>query len=277
MTDLLSILRKSTDYLAQKGIECARVEAELLIAHALGVARLQLYLQFDRPLGEEELAPIRSLLRRRVAGEPVQYITGEAPFYDIDLAVGPGVLIPRPETERLVDIALKHYIGGSALDLCTGTGAIALSLWHAKPDLGPYVAVDVSPAALAWAHKNVAALKAAVDVREGDLFGPVRGETFSLITANPPYVTAQEYASLPSLVRDWEPKLALESGERGLDILHRLAQEAPAYLQPDGLLLSEIGADQGHSASACFANHGWDVSIEQDFNGRDRVLVARLS
>ena len=160
MPDLLSILRKSADYLGGKGIDSPRVEAELLVAHALDLDRIALYLQFDKPLTDESLGPIREVLKRRVRGEPVQYITGKAGFYEIELAVGSGVLIPRPETERLVDRALVLYEGGPVLDLCTGSGAVILSLWHARQEDGPFVAVDLSPEALVWAEKNRASLEA---------------------------------------------------------------------------------------------------------------------
>ena len=187
MPDLLSILRKSADYLGGKGIDSPRVEAELLVAHALDLDRIALYLQFDKPLTDESLGPIREVLKRRVRGEPVQYITGKAGFYEIELAVGSGVLIPRPETERLVDRALVLYEGGPVLDLCTGSGAVILSLWHARQEDGPFVAVDLSPEALVWAEKNRASLEADVELLEGDLFAPVAGRTFTLITTNRPF------------------------------------------------------------------------------------------
>ena len=276
MPDLLSILRKSADYLGGKGIDSPRVEAELLVAHALDLDRIALYLQFDKPLTDESLGPIREVLKRRVRGEPVQYITGKAGFYEIELAVGSGVLIPRPETERLVDRALVLYEGGPVLDLCTGSGAVILSLWHARQEDGPFVAVDLSPEALVWAEKNRASLEADVELLEGDLFAPVAGRTFTLITTNPPYVTADEYSRLPTHIREWEPALALESGPDGMNLLTRIAAEGKAYLEPDGWLLSEIGSGQGSIAKSAFEAQGWrDVSVEQDYTGRDRVLVAK--
>ena len=276
MTTLLDVLRQTEQYLAGKNCPSPRVEAEWLIGHALDLPRLQLYMQFDRPLNEEELAQIRPLLRRRAAGEPVQYITGSAPFYESEFLVGPGVLIPRPETERLVELAVARYESGDVLDLCTGSGAIILSLAKAIDSEAAFVGSDISPEALAWARKNRDALELPdVDLLQGDLFEPVVGRRFGMITANPPYVTVAEFAELPAEIANHEPKSALEAGADGLDVLRRLADSAPEFLTPGGWLLCEIGDGQGRATAALFGDD-WELEVAKDYNARDRIVLAQL-
>ncbi len=278
MKSLLEILGETQQYLARHGASSPRTDAEWLIAHALGLDRIGLYLQFDRPLPEADLARIRPLLRRCAAGEPVQYIVGFTDFYNCRILVGPGVLVPRAETERLVDLALERYDGtGAALDLCTGSGCIPFALATEHPQATELVGVEVSAAALAWARRNQAALKLPqVQLLEGDLFAPVAGRRFRLITANPPYVTDAEYPALPVNVRDHEPREALRAGPDGLDVLRRLAAAGKDYLAPDGWLLAELGATQGAAVRELFTAAGWrDVSIAQDYSKHDRVLLAR--
>ena len=198
MKTVLEILRQAEQYLAGKGAESPRADSEWLLAHVLKLSRLQVYLQFERTLGEAELTAMREMVRRRATGEPVQYITGATEFFNVEILVGPGVLVPRPETERLVELALKCYAGeGEALDLCTGSGAIVLALAKERPGASRLTGVEVSPEALAWAERNLAALRLAnVHLVRGDLYAPVAGRRFALITANPPYVTTEEMAEL---------------------------------------------------------------------------------
>ena len=276
MKTLLQVLQQSTGYLETHGIECARTDSEWLVAHALGLARIDLYLQFDRPLNEEELGAVRPLLRRRVAGEPVQYIVGSTEFYGCEVLVGPGVLIPRPETERLVDVALERYGGaGPVLDVCTGSGAILLALAAERADLHDLVGVDCSAEALSWARRNVENLSVAdVSLVEGDLFEPVRGKAFGLITANPPYVRAGERGNLAGEIREHEPAEALFAGADGLDVMRRLAAEVAACLEPGGVFVGEIGWDQGEAAADLFAAGGLsEVEVIQDYGRRDRVVT----
>ena len=277
MTSLITVLLQTEQYFAGKGIASARVEAEWLIGHALDLSRIQIYMQFERPLTEAELDIIRPLMRRRVTGEPLQYITGLAPFYDSEFAVGPGVLIPRPETERLVEIALSTHQGGDVLDLCTGSGAIVLSLAKARVDSEDhFVGSDISADALAWATRNREALELPdVELLQGDLFEPVADRRFAMVTANPPYVTAAEFAELPAEISNHEPGKALVAGADGLDLLREIANSAIDYLEPGGWLLCEIGAGQGKSAAALFGE-GWQtIDVEKDYNDRDRILVAQ--
>jgi len=279
MKTLLDILRSTEEYLGRKGMASPRVEAEWLVAHALGMPRVQLYVQFERPLSEADLALIRPLLRRRAEGEPLQYILGSTGFHKGDLLVGPGVLVPRPETERLVEIALAKYAAnkGPILDLCTGSGAILLALAGDLTPLPYLLGVDVSEAAMAWARKNTEQLGiACVEWRIGDLFAPVDRHDFGLITANPPYVTEAEYASLPLDVRNHEPREALVAGADGLDVIRRIAAQGRDYLAPEGWLVMEIGEAQGAAVQALLTQHGWrNASIVQDYSHRDRVAVAQ--
>lgn len=281
MKTLLEILNHCRGYLARHGVPSPRVEAEHLVAHGLGVPqRLGLYLQFDRPLPERELTVLRQLLRRRAAGEPLQYITGSAGFFKGELLVGPGVLIPRPETERLVEVALDRYPGaGPILDLCTGSGAIALALAGELPE-AEIVATDISPDALSWAERNrdryAPGTGATVRFLSGDLFAPVGDRRFALITANPPYVTDAEFAALPPEIRNHEPAGALVAGVDGLDLVRRIAEGAPSHLLPGGWLVCEIGETQAAAVTECFTAAGLcEPEIIRDYNQRDRVVAAQ--
>lgn len=281
MKSLLEILTDSAGYLAKHQVEGARLEAEWLLAHVLGLRRVMLYVQFDRPLTEPELAKLRPLLRRRAGGEPLQYILGTAPFYDIELEVGPGVLIPRPETERLVDLALGLFpdaaTTGPLLDLCTGTGAIVLALAKARPLVPRLVGVEREDAAFAWARRNLARLNLPqVELRQGDLYAPVAGERFAVITANPPYVTTTEMGELPRDVREYEPATALAAGAEGLDVTRRIVAAAPDHLLPAGWLLLEIGASQGPAVRTLLTERGFTaVKVVQDYCQRDRVVMGQ--
>ncbi len=276
MKTVLEIITQSESYLAQRPfIDSPRVDCEWLIAHALDLARMQLYLQFDRPLREDELAAIRPLLKRRSEGEPLQYITGSTEFYNSEILVGPGVLVPRPETERLVDIALEKYTGqGEVLDLCTGSGAILFALAKELPDSPKMIGVDISEAALDWAEKNLVALRPGqVEFRCGNLFEPVVGQTFALITANPPYVLDAEEEALPMDVRDHEPSQALFAGD-GLDVIKRIAAGACEHLMPGGWLICEINEDLGQENQQILTDAGLDdVAIVKDYAKKDRIVV----
>jgi release factor glutamine methyltransferase len=277
MLSILEVVRRTEAYLQRHGVESARVESEHLVSFALGLKRLDLYMQFDRPLNEAELAAMRPLLTRRARGEPLQYITGSTGFHDIELAVGPGALVPRPETERLVELALDRCDADAAvLDLCTGTGAIALAI-AAKRPAAEVVGVDLSADALAWAARNrEASVADQVSFLEGDLFAPVAGRTFDLITANPPYVSATEFGDLPPTVRDFEPHIALVAADNGLALIRRILKEAPAYLAAKAWLAMEIGETQGAATLAEAVAHGWDAcEVALDYTGRDRVFLGR--
>ncbi|MEN9359006.1 MAG: hypothetical protein RL095_541 [Verrucomicrobiota bacterium] len=273
---LKEVLLLSTEWLAKSKSASPRFEAEWLLGHALGLSRLQLYTQHERPLSDTELDRARALLRRRAAGEPLQYICGEMDFYGLTLAVGPGVLIPRNDTEILVDHArrlLKH--GDRVLDLCTGSACVPLALQKSFKG-GLFIdAVELSPEAMTWARRNVDKTGLAVNLHQGDLFEPVSG-AYALITANPPYIGRDEAPDLAVEVRDHEPHLALFAEDQGLALLRRIAAEAPGFLLPGAWLLCEIGWKQGPAVAAIFTAAGLErVRVEKDHSGHDRVVLGR--
>lgn len=273
------MIRWSTDYLGGRGIHDPRLDAELLLADTLGLKRLDLYLQFDRPLLPEELAAYKPRLLRRARREPVQYIAARAAFRDLLLRVDRRVLIPRPETELLVDEVLAYGAGRehlSAVDIGTGSGAIALSLALEGRCFERLVATDLSPEALALAKENATACGAAVEFRHGDGLAPLRGDRFDVIVSNPPYVGERERPTLEPEVVEWEPGSALFSGADGLDLIRELLRGAPDHLVSGGLLALEIGAEQGGAARDLAAATGAysSVQVKTDLAGRERMLLA---
>ncbi|HEU4325478.1 MAG TPA: peptide chain release factor N(5)-glutamine methyltransferase [Roseiflexaceae bacterium] len=277
---VVEMIRWTAEYLGGKNVHNARLNAELLLAGVLGLKRLDLYLQFDRPLRPEELAEFKERLRRRAKREPLQYIDGTAAFRDLVLRVDPRVLIPRPETEVLVQEVLDWSRGRddlSAVDVGTGSGAIALALATEGP-FARVVATDAQPDALDAARENhaLAAPDAPVEFRLGDLLAPVRGEAFDVVVSNPPYVGDEEAASLDPEVRDWEPPTALFAGAGGLDVIRRLVPQAAEALKPGGLLALEIGAAQGAAVRGIIEEtHAFGAPrVRPDLAGRDRFVLA---
>lgn len=279
---LLDILENTSRFFAAKGLENARLQAELLLAAVLGVKRLDLYLQFDRPLHPSEVDRYREYVRQRLRRVPVQYITGVAAFRHLELAVTPAVLIPRPETEVLVEVALELLPeGGRVLDLCCGSGAVALSLAQEAAS-AEVVAADVSAAALEAAKANGqrCGLAGRVEWHCGDLFAPLCGtEPFDLVAANPPYVRRGDLAQLAPEVRDYEPHLALDGGEDGLAYHRRIAQEAADFMRPGGYLLLEVGDGQSAAVADLLTRSDrlTAVQIRPDLNQIPRVVVAQLA
>ena len=278
---VLAVTRESGRYLERQGVEQGRLNAEHLLAKVLGVGRLELYLQFDRPLSPEELVAYKALLRRRAAREPLQYILGGVPFRGLTLKVDRRVLIPRPETEyfldALVSVAGKDRVFASALDIGTGSGAIALAL--AAEGLSRSVtATDISRPALAVARRNAGALadRATVDFRAGSLLSPVAGETFDLVLSNPPYLSRAEWQETEPEVRDWEPRQALASGDDGLDVIRQLIPPAVSALRPDGWIGIETGCTQTNTVAGFFHATGRvdSVKVIEDLNGRPRYVFA---
>lgn len=281
---LLELLRWTTGYLGEKGLPESRLNAELLLADTLGIKRLDLYLQFDRPMRPEELAAFKARLLRRARREPLQYIAGEAAFRHLTLQVDRRVLIPRPETELLVERVLEWSRGRSglaALDVGTGSGAIALSLASEGGAFRRVVATDVSADALEVARGNAARvpLHAALEFRHGPAFEPVAVERFDAIVSNPPYVGDAERASLDPEVRDWEPPVALFAGDDGLAVIRELVGQAPDHLLPGGLLALEIGAEQAHAVASLIRGTGrfGEPRVHEDYAGRDRIVMAELA
>lgn len=278
---MLGLILWSASYLAEKGVEQGRLDAEHLLAHALGTTRLQLYLQFDRPMDAAELAAFKPLLLRRGKREPLQYVVGRAAFRELELAVDPRVLIPRPETEVLVDVVLEWARGKSdldGLDVGTGSGCIGLSLLTEGP-FRRVVAIDRSKEALAVAGANAAAAGVGErwDARAGDLWAPLAAsERFDVIVSNPPYVAQGEAPGLQPEVRDWEPAGALFAGERGLDVLDALVAGAGDRLRPGGLLAMEVGLGQAEGVAAGLRVVGGfaEPRIRRDLAGRPRIVLA---
>lgn len=282
---VLRLIRWSGQYLEHKGMEGGRRDAEHLLARALGMQRLELYLQFDRPLTPEELADYKPLLLRRGAREPLQYILGRTSFRELELITDRRALIPRPETEVLVEAVLDRVreraaeqAEWSALDVGTGTGAVALSLVREGP-FRRVVATDRSPDALALARENAEAvgLAARVDLRQGSDFEPLEpDETVDVVVSNPPYVAAGDLAGLQPEIRDWEPEEALVAGEDGLSVLRSLVEGAPRHLRDAGLLALEVGDGQAERVAALIRETGAfdEPSIRRDLAGRERILLA---
>jgi len=278
----LEIARLAAEHLAGKGVDDARLDAELLLAHVLGLKRLDLYLQFERPLEPREIEAYREAIRRRGAREPLQYITGETDFRELNLQVDPRVLIPRPETELLVGQVLDWAAGrglrdGTALDLGTGSGAIALSLLTEGP-FRKVVATDASADALAVAESNARRVGApeGLELRQGDLFECVGGgEEFDVIVTNPPYVSDADRDTLMAEVRDHEPGSALFAGADGLTLIRDIVAGAPAHLAAGGLLALEVGLGQAGAVAALLRESGYrEPRVVCDLAGRDRMVLA---
>ncbi len=257
----------------------ARAEAEILLSHALGKDRTWLFTHGDDPLDAVVAARFEALIARRRAGEPVAYLTGSRGFWRFDLEVTRETLIPRADTECLVEQALARLPNDRTLrmlDLGTGTGAIALALANERPGAN-VVAVDLSPGAAAVARRNAdrLGLAARVEVREGAWFAPVAGEHFDLIASNPPYIESDDPHLAEGDLR-FEPRGALASGADGLDDLRLIVRDAPAHLRPGGWLLVEHGWQQGAAVRALFDAAGFiDIGTERDLEGRDRVTLGR--
>lgn len=282
MLTVLEIIKRTTDFFASKGIESPRLNAELLIGHALGLKRMQLYLQFERPLTEPELEKIRPFVRRRAQREPMQYIVGETEFAGLKLKVDRRALIPRPETELLVELvvtARNEKPPARILDLGTGTGAIALALGHAFPQ-SSVVGAELSDEALALARENGAAtgLQERVQFVKSRWFDAVSANLpYDVIVSNPPYLSATETAQTTPEVRDFEPAAALTSGDDGMADLREILASAPRFLAPDGLLALETGIAQHAKLLESAAQAGFKrTESRKDLTGRDRFVLAWL-
>lgn len=282
MTDLLpptptvgALLAAATHRL---GGEDARAEAALLLADTLGVSQTWLYAHGDDEVDAPRARTFDALVERRVAGEPVAYLLGRRGFWRFDLQVSPATLIPRPETERLVELALERLPTDRDVrvaDLGTGTGAIALAIAHDRPR-ATVIATDASVEALSVARANAITLGLSVDFRLGDWLAPLAGEAFDLIASNPPYI-ADDDVHLGQGDLRFEPRGALASGADGLDDLRRIAAQAPGHLVSGGWLLVEHGWEQGAAVRALFEANGFEsVETVQDWERRDRVTLGRL-
>jgi len=272
------VLGWTTQHFEKLGLDSPRLTAELLLAHVLHTSRVRLYTDLDRPLEAGELAAYRGLIARRAAGEPTSYLTGTREFYGRTFAVDPRVLVPRPETELLVEAVLQAVPRDAeirVLDLCTGSGCVGITLALERPR-ARVLATDASPGAVEVARANAAALGPAdrFEARLGDLLAPVEGEPpFNVVVANPPYVPTGELPTLSPEVRR-EPPLALDGGADGLDVVRRIAEEAPRRLVPGGLLALEIGDGQGPAVHSLLEAAGYgSVRIERDLARHDRLAL----
>lgn len=274
---LLETLTSGADYLARRGVEDARLNMEHLLAHVLGCRRLDLYMRFDQTLDEADLQPLRVLLKRRGEGEPLQHLLGMVEFYDSEFVSDQRALIPRPETEHLVNLLVKKP-GSSVppaqvLDMGTGSGCIGLSLAKAWPKSKVTLA-DISEDALELARLNADRLKLSVRFVRSDLFEKIEGE-FDLIVANPPYIPRAELTALSrEVLRD--PMLALDGGESGLDITFRLIEQGTAHLTAQGMLAFELHHDQATVVSEHLQKHHFQaIETAADLAGVERFVFAR--
>lgn len=276
--DVLKILTWTKGYLAEKGVENPRLEAEWMLCEALSLDRVGLYLNFDKPLSEAELAAYRGMVARRGRREPLQYILGSQEFMGLDFQVSPAVLIPRHDTEVLVSEAAKRGAGSrSILDIGTGSGCVAIALAKALPE-AEISSVDISGEALAVARGNAERNGAAVQFFQGSLFEPFSGQRFDMVVSNPPYIPKAELATLQQEVRGFEPLGALDGGADGLDFYRGITAAAPDYLNPRGWLLFEVGAGQAPEVLELLNSGGFraDSFVELDPAGIERVVGGRL-
>lgn len=279
MTTIRDTLTSARKQIESLGSDEAALEAELLMMHTLDVGRARLYERLPEEIEPGHAEAFAELLARRLAREPVPYITGHREFFGLDFEVSPAALIPRPETETLVELVLAfaRQRGGalSIADVGAGAGTIAIALARELPE-ATVVATDSSPEALGLARRNAERLGVAgrVDFRHGDLLSPLE-RPVDLVAANLPYVTTEQWEAMPPEIREHEPRDALDGGPDGLDLIRRLLHDAPAHLQPSGALFCEIGDWQGEAARALAreAFPGARIDVHPDLAGRDRVLA----
>jgi len=277
---VLSILEWTSDFFSRKGVDGVRREAELLLAHVLELDRVGLYLNFDRPLDEVERQVYRKLVEQRGRREPLQYILGETEFFSLPFRVKPEVLIPRPDTEVLVEevlCLLGQETPARVLDIGTGSGILAITIAHERPNVSVR-GIDVSASALQLAAEN-AQLNGVAERTEWleQDFARLPAERFDLVVSNPPYIPQGDLAGLMPEVRDYEPQLALNGGADGLDAYRALAQQAPEILHPGGWLLVEIGVGQSPEVQTLWQQAGLqEVFVRRDYAGIERVVGGRL-
>jgi release factor glutamine methyltransferase len=300
---VLEAIQKSADFLGKKNVESARLNAELLLAHVLKLPRMKLYLNFERVLTPAETDGLRELVKRRGNREPLQHIVGSTSFCGCEIAVNRHALVPRPETELLVELGWKFLhgrVGGppsgerragdcapyQALDFGTGTGCIAIALAVKCPE-ARVSALDVSAEAIALAKQNAEANKVSerIEFVQGDGFAVFdlgtatrRPSQFDLIISNPPYIASADIETLQPEVRDFDPRMALDGGTDGLDFYRRLAGGGKSFLKPDGKIMVEFGDGQAEAIKSIFESEKWIVeAVQEDYSHRARFLVAKSS
>lgn len=274
------MLEWTTAHFKKHGSSTPRLDAEVLLAHARGCSRIQLYTDYDQELSEDVRQRMRELVQRRARHEPVAYLVGHREFFSLDLVVTPAVLIPRPETETLVVEALealRQRAAPTVLDVGTGSGCIAIALAKHCPHARVW-ALDVSPQALQVAHINLCkhGVQSQITLVQSDLFSALEeGLTFDLIVSNPPYIPSKELPALDADVRCYEPRLALDGGMDGLNIIRRLLREALPRLQPQGELYLEISPEQANEIQQLAAEYWQRCHLVHDLSGHPRVLKLR--
>lgn len=280
MRTVAEVVRLSTEHLRERGLETPRLDAELLVGHALGLARIDLYVHHDRPLSEAELAACRELLARRARREPVAYIVGEWGFRGLRLSVDRRVLVPRPETELLAGRAIElaaSFDQPAVLDVGTGSGAIAIAVAVECPQ-ARVTACDLSPGALELAGANAARAGVRIELVVSDLLAAFAGRRFDVIAANLPYIPEGELAALEPEVAEWEPRMATVGGERGDELLQALAASAAGALSPAGWLVMECGPGQPEAVAATLAAAGFgQIRRFADLAGIERFVEGRAA
>ena len=281
---IIELINETTGYFKKKGIESARLEAELLLANCLGIERIQLYIAFERPVSEEQLSRFRETVRRRAAGEPAAYLTGYREFWSLKIRVQKGVLIPRPETELLVEEALKLLKPRdqemAIIELGTGSGAISVALAKEIKNSVIY-ASDISASALAVARSNIEehGLQERIRLVCGDGLAPFRQRAlFDLIISNPPYICRREIGALAPEIKEHEPLQALDGGDDGLAFYRQWIPQMFSLLRSGGCVIFEIGAEQAAAVSQLFrgTEEFADITIKKDYAGHCRAVIARL-
>lgn len=276
--DVLKVLNWTKGYLAEKGVENPRLEAEWMLCEALSLDRVGLYLNFDKPLSDAELALYRGMVARRGRREPLQYILGSQEFMGLEFRVTPAVLIPRHDTEVLVTEAVKRGAAcRSILDIGTGSGCVAVAVAKALPE-AEVCTVDVAGEAIEVARGNAERNGVSVQFFQGSLFEPFAGKRFDMVVSNPPYITSADLACLQQEVREFEPVGALDGGGDGLDFYRRITADAPGYLNPGGWLLFEVGAGQAGEVLELLSSGGFtnERFSQTDPAGIERVVGGRL-
>ncbi len=282
---VLEVIQKSGEFLERKGVESPRLQIELLLEHVLKLPRLELYLNFERPVTEQETEVLRECVRRRGLREPLQHILGTTSFCGMEIKVGPEALVPRPETELLAELAWKRLwkrnetldgVLPAMLEIGVGTGCISLAVAANAPE-ARLTAVDCSKTALELARENTMFhnLQDRVALIESDGFsGLADGAEFDLIVSNPPYIPSAEIETLAPEVRDHDPRTALDGGEDGMDFFRMLAEHGAIWLRPTGAMMLEFGDGQAAALTEIFANCGWIVdAVERDLSNRERFII----
>jgi release factor glutamine methyltransferase len=274
---VLEVLQSTTEYFTKRGLENPRLNAEHLFAHVLGQSRMELYLEFERPLTENQLVPLRELVKRRGQGEPLQHLLGTVEFCGLTFAIDKRSMVPRPETEELVELLQSRIENRESriVDVGTGSGVIALSLAKQFPN-AEIVATDISEYALALARENAARIKPGerVQFRKSNLLDDIDG-VFDIIVANLPYISTQDRSSLSREVLH-DPEVALFGGHRGDELICQLIEQAPARLKPGGLLALEIGLDQAEGLLEFLRQKNYhDIELKRDYSSIPRFLLAR--